>query len=415
VSTPIESRSLWRGRIVALVGVVTVAFSLRTAVTAISPIITEIREDIPLTGVGIGLIGMLPPIFFALSGLLGPLVTRRLGLEGTILASVAVMVLGHLLRASAGSFALLLVGSAVTLVGVGVCNVMLPPVVKRYFPDRIGMVTAGYATLMSISTALPSLLAVPVSDSLGWRFSLAIWAAVAGTALVPWIILLGRRRVAEAADRVRPLDDSAVVEVADAALERRLWHSPVAVAITITFSVSTINAYAAFAWLPQILIDTIGATPGAAGSLLAVYSIAGLPASIIAPILVSRLRSPSPVILAGVAFFVCGYLGLLLAPGTVTVLWVLLIGLGPVLFPVCLVLINLRTRSHTGAVALSGFAQGIGYTAGAFGPLLVGVLHDASGGWTLPLLFLFTVSLVAIVGAVVLSRPGIVEDQLARR
>jgi len=307
------------------------------------------------------------------------------------------------------------VGSAVTLVGVGVCNVMLPPVVKRYFPDRIGMVTAGYATLMSISTALPSLLAVPVSDSLGWRFSLAIWAAVAGTALVPWIILLGRRRVAEAADRVRPLDDSAVVEVADAALERRLWHSPVAVAITITFSVSTINAYAAFAWLPQILIDTIGATPGAAGSLLAVYSIAGLPASIIAPILVSRLRSPSPVILAGVAFFVCGYLGLLLAPGTATVLWVLLIGLGPVLFPVCLVLINLRTRSHTGAVALSGFAQGIGYTAGAFGPLLVGVLHDASGGWTLPLLFLFTVSLVAIVGAVVLSRPGIVEDQLARR
>jgi len=404
------ARSIWRGRVVALVGVVTVAFSLRTAVTAISPIIDQIRGDIPITDVGIGLIGMLPPIFFALSGFLGPLVSRRLGLEGAILASVAVMVVGHLLRASSGSFALLLAGSAVTLVGVGICNVMLPPVVKRYFPDRVGLVTAGYATLMSVSTAIPSLLAVPLSDSIGWRFSLAIWAAVAGTALVPWIVLLGRHRRARA---VAALDASTAVEAPDPALERRLWHSPVAVAITITFSVSTLNVYATFAWLPQILVDIVGSTPGEAGSLLAVYAIAGLPASIVAPILVNRLKSPARVILAGVLFFAVGYLGLLIAPAPLTVLWVVLIGLGPILFPVCLVLINLRTRSHTGSVALSGFAQGIGYTVGALGPLLVGVLHDASGGWTLPLSFLFATSFVAIIGAVVLARPGLVEDQLA--
>jgi len=403
------ARSIWRGRVVALVGVVTVAFSLRTAVTAISPIIDQIRGDIPITDVGIGLIGMLPPIFFALSGFLGPLVSRRLGLEGAILSSVAVMVVGHLLRASSGSFALLLAGSAVTLVGVGICNVMLPPVVKRYFPDRVGLVTAGYATLMSVSTAIPSLLAVPLSDSIGWRFSLAIWAAVAGTALVPWIVLLGRHRRARA---VAALDASTAVEAPDPALERRLWHSPVAVAITITFSVSTLNVYATFAWLPQILVDIVGSTPGEAGSLLAVYAIAGLPASIVAPILVNRLKSPARVILAGVLFFAVGYLGLLIAPAPLTVLWVVLIGLGPILFPVCLVLINLRTRSHTGSVALSGFAQGIGYTVGALGPLLVGVLHDASGGWTLPLSFLFATSFVAIIGAVVLARPGLVEDQL---
>ena len=411
MSGPAAPRSLWRGRIVALVGVFTVAFSLRTAVTAISPIVDQIRGDIPITDVGIGLIGTLPPIFFALSGFLGPLVSRRLGLEGAILASVGVMIVGHLLRASSGSFALLLVGSAVTLVGVGICNVMLPPVVKRYFPDRVGLITAGYATLMSVSTAVPSLLAVPLSDSIGWRFSLAIWAAVAGTALVPWIILLTRHRRAAA---VAALDASTAVETPDGALERRLWHSGVAVAITITFSVSTLNVYATFAWLPQILVDIVGSTPGEAGTLLAVYAIAGLPASIVAPILVNRLRSPAWVILAGVLFFVAGYLGLLIAPAPLTVIWVLLIGLGPILFPVCLVLINIRTRTHTGSVALSGFAQGIGYTIGALGPLLVGVLHDASGGWTLPLSFLLATSFVAIVGAVVLSRPGLVEDQLAR-
>ena len=122
---------LWAGRTVALVGIFLVALSLRTAVTAISPIIAEIRDDIPLTSVGIGIIGMLPPIFFALSGFFGPLVSRRLGLEGAIVVSVGLMVVGHVLRAASGSFTMLLVGSAVTLLGVGICNVMLPPVVKR--------------------------------------------------------------------------------------------------------------------------------------------------------------------------------------------------------------------------------------------------------------------------------------------
>ena len=402
---------LWAGRSLALVGILLVALSLRTAVAAISPIIAEIDDDIPLTSVGIGLIGMLPPIFFALSGLVGPLVSRRLGLEGAIVVSVGLMVLGHSLRAASGSFPMLLVGSAIALLGVGICNVMLPPVVKRYFPDRIGFVTATYATLMSVSTALPSVLAVPVSDSLGWRFSLAIWAAVAATALVPWIVLLARHRRDRAAAL---LDENNEPEAPDAALEGRLWRSPVAVAIAITFSVSTINAYASFAWLPQIIVDIADVGPGVGGNLLAVYSIAGLPASIVAPMLVARLRSPAWLIALGVALFVSGYLGLLFAPGSFTVLWVIFAGMGPILFPVCLVLINTRTRTHTGSVALSGFAQAVGYTIGAFGPLLVGVLHDATGGWTVPLVFLLVTSLAGLYGAVVLARPGFVEDQLRR-
>jgi CP family cyanate transporter-like MFS transporter len=400
---------------VALVGILAVALSLRTAVAAISPIIAEIREDIAITNVGIGLVGMLPPIFFALSGFLGPLVARRLGLELAILAATVVMVAGHIVRATSGSFVALLAGSAITLAGVGICNVLLPPVVKRYFPDRLGVVTAVYATLMSISTALPSLLAVPISDSLGWRFSLGIWAAVAGTAVVPWILLLARRR-REAAELAVALDDDAAeVETPEPALEARLWRSPTAVAIAVTFATSTINAYAAFAWLPQILVDVVGVTPAVAGGLLSIFAIAGLPAGIVAPLLVARLGSPSPLIVAGVAFFVVGYLGLLVMPGALTALWVVLIGLGPVLFPVCLVLFNTRTRSHVGSVAVSGFAQGIGYTVGAFGPLLVGVLHDASGGWTVPLLFLLATSLLGVWGAVVLARPAFIEDELARR
>nr|WTA70796.1 hypothetical protein OHB51_17250 [Micromonospora sp. NBC_00855] len=187
-----------------------------------------------------------------------------------------------------------------------------------------------------------------------------------------------------------------------------------ALSITVVFSTSTILTYACFAWLPEILGDIAGSTPTEAGVLLAVTGIISAPIALTAPLLVALLRSVSWLIAAGTTSFVLGYLGLLLAPATLTLLWVLLIGSGSILFPISLVLINVRTRTHGGTVALSGFAQGIAYALGALGPLLVGLLHDVSGGWTLPLLFLLAVALVAAIPAFTLAKPAFVEDELAR-
>ena len=184
--------------------------------------------------------------------------------------------------------------------------------------------------------------------------------------------------------------------------------------ITVVFSTSAICTYAGFAWLPEILGDIAGSTPTEAGVLLAVTGIVSVPGALVAPLLVARLSNVGWLIAAGIASFVLGYLGLLLAPESLTLLWVLLIGSGSILFPVSLVLINSRTRTHGGTVALSGFAQGVAYALGALGPLLVGLLHDVTGGWTLPLLFLLAVALVATIPAITLARPAFVEDELAR-
>ncbi|MGO7983281.1 MFS transporter, partial [Rhizobium johnstonii] len=108
--------------------------------------------------------------------------------------------------------------------------------------------------------------------------------------------------------------------------------------------------------------------------------------------------------------FISGYLGLLLVPTTATWLWISLAGIGPLLFPLALVLINLRSRTHAGSVALSGFVQGLGYAIGALGPLLVGVLHETSGGWGVPLLFLMGTALVAIFAGAIVARPHMIED-----
>ncbi len=396
---------LWAGRTTALLGIVLVAFTLRQAVAAISPILTDIRVDIPVSDIDVGLLGTLPPILFAASGFVAPRIARRLGLDGGIVLALVLMTAGHLVRAFAPGFAVLLAGSLVAFAGTGIGNVLLPSIVRRYFPDRVALLTAVYACIVGVSTAVPAALAAPVAAVAGWRFSLGTWSTTSVVALVPWLLLLARER------RRQP---SRGVESPQPALVGRLWRSRVAVSITVVFSSSAICTYAGFAWLPEILREVAGSTPTEAGVLLAVTGLISVPGALVAPLLVARTRNVAGLIAAGVASFVLGYLGLLLAPRSLTLLWVLLIGSGSILFPVCLVLINSRTRTHAGTVALSGFAQGVAYALGALGPLLVGVLHDLSGGWTLPLLFLILVALVAAIPAITFAKPAFVEDELAR-
>ncbi|MFG1913220.1 CynX/NimT family MFS transporter [Micromonospora sp. NPDC048898] len=398
---------LWAGRTAALLGIGLVAFTLRQAVATISPILADIRVDIPISNIGVGLLGTLPPILLAASGFVAPRVARGFGLDGGIVLALLLMTLGHLVRAFAPGFAVLLAGSVVALAGTGIGNVLLPPIVRRHFPDRVALLTAVYVCVVGVGTAVPAAVAAPVSAQIGWRFSLGIWSVTSMVALVPWLVIIAR-------ERRQRLSDAGAVESPPTALVSRLWRSRVALSITVVFSTSTICTYAAFAWLPEILGDIAGSTPTEAGVLLAATGIISVPGAFVAPLLVARLRNVGWLIAAGVVSFLSGYLGLLLAPTTLTLLWVLLIGSGSILFPVCLVLINVRTRSHGGTVALSGFAQGVAYALGALGPLLVGLLHDVSGGWTLPLLFLLAVTLVATIPAITLARPAFVEDELAR-
>ncbi|KGJ79765.1 ABC transporter permease [Cryobacterium roopkundense] len=400
------ARSLVFGRGLALVGILLVAANMRTAVAALSPIATRIDADIPLDVVTLGVLGMLPPVCFAVFGIFAPVFARSLGLERLLVVALLALLVGHLARGLSVSLTGLLLGSAITFAGLGIGNVLLPPLVKKYFPDRVGLMTSLYVLVVSLSALIPPLVAVPVADAFGWRMSLGMWMVLSLLALVPWITMIVRHRTEKL--------PNPVVEEADSAVLGRIWGSSIAWAIALVFAMSSLNAYAFFAWLPQLLIDTAGVSAAQAGTLLAVYAGMGIPCALVIPVLTARMKNVGVLIYVGVALFIAGDLGLLLAPGTLTWLWVVCAGLGPLFFPLALVLINLRTRTHTGSVALSGFVQSIGYTIGAFGPLVFGLLHEASGGWTWPLLFLLATACAVPIAAAVISRPHMLEDDLNR-
>ncbi len=398
---------LARGRLLSFVGIVLVALTMRTAVGAMSPILEHITADVAIDHLVLSVIGAAPPLVFGLSGLIAPLASRRLGLEGALLAATLLAVVGHLLRAVAPDATVLLIGTVLALLGAGCSNVLLPPIVKRYFPDRIGTVTALYVTVMSIGATVPPVIAVPVADAAGWRFSLGMWAALAVVAAIPWIWqLLARGRHVENLDT-----EARGLEAAQAGIGRRLFRSPIAWSMTLLFGVTSMEVYAMFAWLPSMTAEISGVEPAQAGVLLGVFALGGIPCALAIPILVARLRSPSPLIVVGIVLFVLGFGGFLLAPTAAPLLWTVLVALGPLVFPLVLTLINVKSRTQTGAVALSGFVQGIGYAIGAIGPLVVGILRDATGGWTVPLWFMLAILVFAIPSVIVLRTPRYVEDE----
>lgn len=393
---------------IALLGLVLTALNLRTAVSSLSPIIAFVRESFTLSNLEISILGMAAPICFAVGGLLAPMVTRRIGLEATLTLLLSAIMIGHLIRAISNDATMMSVGTLIALTGTGFGNVLVPVIVRKYFPNRTAAMTVVYLTVMSISALAPPLVAVPVAEFAGWRYSLGQWAVVALLAIIPWLFELNRNRAEEPVVTESLTLPSKIQNI-------KIWRSPTAVAMVVIWAVSAMAGYSMFAWLPQILIDESGSTPLEAGILLGLFAAMGLPAALVMPLLASRYENQAPLIYLSGAFFFTGYAGLIFAPGVLSWLWVLFIGLGPILFPLNLALFNIRTRSQQTLLRLSGFAQGIGYLGAAIGPLAIGVLHDLTGSWKASLWFLIVFTIPALFAGGVIARARQIDDELAER
>ncbi|MFK4835012.1 CynX/NimT family MFS transporter [Microbacterium sp. ZW T2_14] len=414
MSSP-SSRPLWQGRALALVGIVLFAFSLRSAVASLSPLYDHIAVDFDVPAAVIGLIGTAPPVCYAVFGLLTPALERRFGLERLAVVAMVVVAIGLIVRSLAPGDGVLLAGTALIFAAVGVGNILLPPLVKRYFPDRVGLMTTVFSTTMALATFLPPLVAVPVADASDWHVSLGLWAVFAVVATVPWIGLAVRHAAVEKSRAAAAAASDDDIEQPSPRAFGRMWRLPIAWALLVGFAVSSTLAYTAFAWLPTILVDIAGVTPAVAGVLLALFGFMGLPASLAVPLLVTRANATRVLFGVAVGTGLAGIAGLLFVPTVAPWLWVALFGLAPLLFPMILVLLGLRTRTHEGAVALSGFVQSGGYAIAALFPVGIGLLHDATDSWTAPLIVLAAVVAAAIPAGVVAAQPHTVEDDWERR
>ncbi|MFF3182742.1 MFS transporter [Rhodococcus pyridinivorans] len=395
----ISGVSLLRGRLLVFCAIAMSALVLRVAVTSFSPLAAQISEEIGFSSTVVGVFGMIPTAMFAAFGLATPALGRRWGLERTALIAMLMAGVGMATRALMTDTWSLLLLSGLALGGMGIGNVVIPPLVKRYFSDTLALVSSVYIVGVQLSTIVPAFVAVPLADAFGWRVSLGVWALVGFAAAVPWVWVLLRHRNADAGE-VAPVDRN---------VDGRVWRSPVGWGMVGMFGMTSLVTYSMFTWIPDILADA-GASPAFGGAMVGLFALLGLVSAFGAPSLCARMTNPFPVVVACASCFLVAFAGLWIAPMSAPILWIVLLGLGPSTFPMALTLINLRSRSHAGSAALSGFTQGVGYTVACLGPLLFGVFHDLTSGWAASFAFMTVAVAVLVAGAYQACMPRVVED-----
>lgn len=397
----------WLGPVL-IVGIVLAALNLRPAITSLGALFEETRTGLGMSGTVAGLITSVPALCFAVFGVTAPRLSRRFGPAAVVCAGMAAVATGLLIRPFADSAPAFLAASALSLAGIAVTNVLLPVIVKRYFPDRVGTMTGLYSMALAAGTSLAAAATVPMTAALGgsWRTGLLVWAVLALAAVLPWLPIARASRRAERAaavpGSVRPDAGPKIVR------SRTAW------ALACYFGLQATGAYITMGWLPQIFRDA-GVSASTSGVLLAVTMVMGVPLAFVIPGLAGRMKNQGAIAAALGLFGLVGYLGLYLAPVAGAWAWALLLGVSNCAFPLVITLIGLRAKSPAGVVKLSAFAQCTGYLISIPGPLLIGTLYQHSGGWDLPLALMAGLLVPQIALGILAGRDRTIEDECAMR
>ncbi|MFJ8633136.1 CynX/NimT family MFS transporter [Streptomyces sp. NPDC093568] len=409
--TPEPATRAWTTRLL-IAGIVLTALNLRPAITSLGALLEEVRDALGMSGSDAGLLTSVPPLCFAVFGVAAPRLARRLGPGTVVCAGMVAITAGLIVRPYAGSTAGFLAATALALMGIAVSNVLMPVIVKRWFPDRVGSMTGLYSMALALGTATAAAVTVPMTETVGgsWQTGLAVWAALAAVAVLPWIPFV-RDRGASVRDRGASPAAESHARVDAPAL--RITRSRTAWALAVYFGLQATGAYITMGWMAQIFRDS-GVHAGAAGLLLAVTMVMGVPLAFVIPRLATRLPHQGPIVLALGACGLVGYAGLYLAPASGSWVWAVLLGVSNCSFPLALTMVGMRARTSAGVAQLSGFAQSTGYLISIPGPLLVGVLYQHSGGWGLPIGLMAALMIPQMAVGVLAGRNRTVEDEAAR-
>lgn len=373
-----------------LVGMLLVAANLRAGITSVGPVLGDIRGDLGFTSVTASVLIAMPLVAFAVFSPVAPQIALRFGLERTLGGSLVVLAAGIVVRSWPGGFTIW-IGTALLGFAVALLNVLLPALVKRDYPDRVGSITGAYSAAQSAFAAVAAGVAVPIAGAAdhGWRLSLGIWA---GLAIVAFAVFLPQLRAIS-----RPETE------ATGSSRRSPWNSALAWQVTLFMGLQSTVYYTVVTWWPSIE-QAGGVPPVLAGWHQFGYQVLGIAGTVTCAGVIHRLRDQRAIAVVVSALMFAGILGQLLAPA-LGLLWVVLIGAGSGgSIVLALALFGLRTRHHRQSAALSGMAQSVGYLLAATGPLGIGMLHDATGTWASSLMVLLAVVVLQVVFGVLASR-----------
>lgn len=378
-------KKLAAGSFLLVAAIFLISMNLRPAITGVGPLLEFIRADVGLSAVFAGVLTSIPLAAFAFMSPWAAAIGGKLGMERAIFIALIVLAVGVVLR-SVPSLFTLYAGSILLASAIAVGNVLVPGLIKRDFPDKVGLMTSVYATTLATFASLSSGISVPLAQSLpaGWRGALAVWCI---PAIITALILLPQLKNA-----TKPL------AAPGEKTAQSVWRSKLGWNVTLFMGLQSMSFYTVLSWLSSILQDQ-GYSPVTAGWITAMFPALGIPVGFVFPLMMSRFKDQRAMSVLWSVLMLAGYVGMVFLP-QFTVFWVVVSGISiGFCFPLALAFFALRASNTQQAAALSGMAQSVGYGIAALGPVLFGALHDWSHSWVAALWMLVICGVVqAVVG-----------------
>jgi cyanate permease len=397
-----------------LLGVVAVAVSLRGPIVAVTPVLPDIAADLGLGPTAVGLLATAPVVAFAVAAPLAALVSRRVGPEVAVLLALGGTLGSQLVRA-VPTPGFVVVGTALLGLSITLGNVVVPVVIQRDVePSRVSAVTGAYTAFLNVGSLLTALLTAPLAERFGWPLALALWAVLPAAGIVVWAVLVRRSRrehrapaaAVGGAESTEPgVDPAQSPGPAEPATpphaSRRVLALRTTWLLAAAFGAQAFSYYAYTTWLPTYLVDETGLAATSAGALASTFQAWGILGALLVPVVarLSDLRWTAGFVGAA---WVSLSLGVVLAPQALG-LWLALGGLAQAGgFTVVFTGIALAARDSREATGMSAVVQTVGYLVAASSGPVIGALHAATGGWTLPLWVLVgTTSTFAVLSLLV--------------
>lgn len=360
----------------AMALIVAVGLDLRPSIASIGPLLPMLRADFQLSNAAVAVLTALPPLLMGLLALPAPWLAHSLGLTRTVLWALALVSLATLARAFSGSATMLFAATITLSAGIAVAGALIGGFVKARFPARAGLLMGIYAMSLGFGSTLAAGLTLPVVIlTEGWRIAAGIWAVLGVLAILAW---WGLTRQTQS-----PLHTG---RRADLPLRNKTaW------AISAYGAANSILFFGFLAWLVPMFLDLGAENPGL---ILTSFTLGFMLANPLPGLSKTPDRRRQTTLAGAVAL--AGIAGIALMPGLPFVFVPMLaLGIGAS-FTLGMTLALERAPDAHQATAWNAMSLAFGYGIGALGPLMVGGLHDLSGGYDLPLLAMAAVAAVML-------------------
>lgn len=384
--------------LILFIGILLIGASLRAPITSVGIALPSIKETLNLSNTSVSLITIIPLLSFAVISLFAAKISHKFGLERTVFGALILICIGIALRAITG-VSWLYVGTVLIGVGIAFGNVLTPGIIKMNFPLRIGIMTGYYTVVMNIFGSASSYVTAPLVKHFNYNIAISLIGIVTFIGIIIWSFQLNKHET---------------VNISQTTTNINVWKSPLSWQITLLMGGQSMIFYSLINWLPEFLLSH-GTPINEAGIYLSILQLAIIPLTFVTPIFAEKMKNQVLITFVTGLLFVLGILTLMLQPNW-AFLGIILIGIASGLaFGLVNTFFGLRTENGLTAAKLSGMSQSVGYLFAAIGPLLFGILHDATNSWNTSFGILLVTSIIIMIIGSRAGRNITIEQTLGAR